>query len=185
MRSLERTFLIGVEGVTEIWLVRHGDVYDRLEDVSDPPLGHTGQEQARRLSERLKHLRIGAVYSSPHRRALETAQAITDRVEVDPRLVEATADFAGGILRVQEPPEAVIQRMQAAVDEAVTAHPGERVVLVGHGIAILNYLCYVLKLEPGTLRVFPACTSISVVRVKDGRHMVGSLCDVAHLEGMR
>jgi hypothetical protein len=25
MRSLEAAFLIGVEGVTEIWLIRHGD----------------------------------------------------------------------------------------------------------------------------------------------------------------
>jgi hypothetical protein len=27
MRSLEAAFLIGVEGVTVIWLVRHGDCY--------------------------------------------------------------------------------------------------------------------------------------------------------------
>ena len=53
--------------------------------------------------------------------------------------------------------------------------------MVTHGIAILNYLCDVLQLAPGTLRLFPDFTSISVVRVKGDRRMAGSLCDVAHL----
>ena len=71
--------------------------------------------------------------------------------------------------------------MQEAVDAAVAAHSGGRVVMVTHGIAILNYLCDVLQLAPGTLRLFPDFTSISVVRVKGDRRMAGSLCDVAHL----
>jgi broad specificity phosphatase PhoE len=182
MRSLQRAFLIGVDGVTEIWLVRHADVYDELEDVSDPPLSRLGQEQAKRLAQRLHSLEIRAVYSSPHQRALQTAAALSDRVTVDPRLAEARAGYTAGKVEIQEHPNAVIQRVQDAVDGAVAAHPGGRVVMVTHGIAILTYLCHILQLTPGTLRLFPDFTSISVVRVKGDRRMAGSLCDVAHLE---
>ena len=44
------------------------------------------------------------------------------------------------------------------------------------------YFADVLRLAPGTLRLFPDFTSISVVRVKGDRRMAGSLCDTAHLE---
>jgi probable phosphoglycerate mutase len=182
MRSLQRAYLIGVEGVTEIWLVRHADVYDQGEVVADPPLSPLGSRQAERLAQRMKSVKVDAVYSSPLRRALQTASAISDRVATDPRLTEARAGYAAGKVELQESPDAVIRRMQDAVDAAVAAHPGSRIVMVTHGIAILNYLCDVLELSPGTLRLFPDFTSISVVRVKGDRRMVGSLCDTAHLE---
>ena len=43
MRSLEAAFLIGVEGVTEIWLVRHGDCYENMAEGPDPPLSALGR----------------------------------------------------------------------------------------------------------------------------------------------
>jgi probable phosphoglycerate mutase len=182
MRSLRHAYLIGVEGVTEVWLVRHADVYDDLEEVPDPPLSPLGRRQAERLAQRLKSLEIDAVYSSPLRRALQTAAALRDRVETDARLTEAHAGYAAGKVELQESPAAVIQRMQGAVGAAVAAHPGGRLVMVTHGIAILTYLCDILRLTPGALRLFPDFTSISVVRVKGDRRMAGSLCDTAHLE---
>ncbi len=182
MRSLQHAYLLGVEGVTEIWLVRHADVYDGIEYVPDPPLSPLGRRQAERLAQRLKSLEIDAVYSSPLRRALQTAASLSERVETDPRLTEARAGYADGRMELEESPAAVIQRMQDAVDAAVAAHPGGRIAMVSHGIAILTYLCDVLRLTPGTLRLFPDFTSISVVRVKGDRRMAGSLCDAAHLE---
>ncbi len=174
--------MIGVEGVTEVWLVRHADVYDQRELVPDPPLSPLGRRQVERLAQRLKSLEIDAVYSSPLRRALQTAKALRDRVETDPRLSEARATYPDGKLELQETPDALIQRMQGAVGAAVAAHPGGRIVMVSHGIAILNYLCDVLRLTPGTLRLFPDFTSVSIVRVKGDRRVAGSLCDTAHLQ---
>jgi probable phosphoglycerate mutase len=182
MRSLQHAYLLGVEGVTEIWLVRHADVYDGIEYVPDPPLSPLGRRQAERLAQRLKSREIDAVYSSPLRRALQTAASLSERVETDPRLTEARAGYADGRMELEESPANVIQRMQDAVDAAVAAHPGGRIAMVSHGIAILTYLCDVLRLTPGTLRLFPDFTSISVVRVKGDRRMAGSLCDTAHLE---
>jgi probable phosphoglycerate mutase len=184
IRSLQRAYLIGVEGVTEIWLVRHADVYEQRELVSDPPLSPLGHRQAERLAQRLKSVGIRAVYASPLRRAQKTAAALTEQVTTDSRLTEVRAAYPGGKVEVQEGHDAVIGRMQAAVSAAVTAHPGRRIVMVSHGIAILTYLCDVLGLTPGTLRLFPDFTSVSVVRIKGDRRMAGSLCDTAHLVPM-
>ena len=93
MRSLEAAFLIGMEGVTEIWLVRHGDCYRDIVDVNDPPLSAFGREQVGRLAARVKKAQPAAVYSSPYRRAVETARAITDDVKVDQRLVEVALEI--------------------------------------------------------------------------------------------
>ena len=66
MRALEAAFLIGVEGVTEIWLVRHADCYQDIVDVTDPPLSSLGREQAARLAKRIRRAKPAAVYSSPY-----------------------------------------------------------------------------------------------------------------------
>jgi broad specificity phosphatase PhoE len=173
-----------VEGTTEVWLVRHADCYDDLAgEDADPPLSARGREQAQRLSERLDRLGYDAVYSSPARRALETARSITGEIRVDERLVEIATELQDGHIEVSESPESTVERMRQAVEDAVAAHPGGRVVLVGHGVAIMAYLCDVLRLEFGTLRLLPYYTSVNVVRLLGERRMVGSLGDVAHRDG--
>jgi probable phosphoglycerate mutase len=74
MRSLEAAFLIGVEGVTEVWLVRHADCYEGMSEGADPPLSPLGRQQAELLAKRVRRLNVAAIYSSPYRRALETAR---------------------------------------------------------------------------------------------------------------
>jgi broad specificity phosphatase PhoE len=184
MRSLERSYLLGVEGVTEVWLVRHADVYDGLMEVEDPPLSETGWKQARRLAERIRRVEVEAVYASPARRAQETARGLAAAVQTDTRLAEAAATFSAGRVRIVEGATAVIERMRAAVDDAAAAHPGGRVVMVSHGIAIIDFLADVLRLEPRTLRLYPPYTGVSIVRIKDSQRAAGTLFDVAHLETM-
>jgi probable phosphoglycerate mutase len=183
MRSLEAAFLVGVDGVTEVWLVRHGDCYDGMTETEDPPLSVLGRKQAALLAERVREAKPAAVYSSPYRRALETARAITDDVRVDQRLVEMALEISGdGQLDFKEAPGNVSARMQAFVGDIAREHAGHRVVAVGHGAAIVAYLTDVLNLEPGRLRLLPYYTSVSVVRVLGDHRMVGGLADVAHLE---
>ena len=183
MQSLEALFLIGVEGVTEIWLVRHADCYQGMTERVDAPLSVLGREQAKRLAERARRAQPAAVYSSPLRRSVETARAISDDVQVDRRLVEMELEVNDdGSLDIRESPADVVIRMKAAVDEMVARHPGQRIVVVSHGAAIMSYLSDVLQLDYGRLRMYPYYTSISVVRVLGERRMVGAVGDVGHLE---
>jgi broad specificity phosphatase PhoE len=183
MLALEKAFLIGVEGVTEIWLVRHGDCYRDMSEADDPPLSELGREQSIRLAARVAHAKPAAVWSSPYRRALETAHAITEDVHVDQRLIEMPLVIdADGSLDFQETPESAVKRMRAVTDEIAAAHAGERVVVVSHAASIIACLTDAMRLDAGRLRLFPYYTSISVVRVLGDVRMVGTFGDVAHLE---
>jgi 2,3-bisphosphoglycerate-dependent phosphoglycerate mutase len=183
MRSLEATFLIGVEGVTIIWLVRHGDCYEGMTEGSDPPLSPLGRTQSARLAERVKQVGATAFYASPLRRAVETAQIIGGEVREDKRLIEIDLELdEDSRLNFKESTVSVIERMRSAIDDIVAAHPGEHVVVVTHGIALMAYISDVLHLEPGQLRLLPFYTSVSVVRALGDVRMVGTIADTAHLE---
>ena len=183
MRSLETIFLIGVEGVTEIWLVRHADCYSDMVTADDPPLSALGRDQAGRLAARLRSVKPDAVYSSPLRRAVETARAITDDVCIDDRLVEMALEISDdGALDFKETQESAAARMRGVVDAVVSNHPGQGVVLVTHAASIVACLTDVMRLDAGRLRILPYYTSISTVRALDDRRVVGPIGDVAHLE---
>jgi 2,3-bisphosphoglycerate-dependent phosphoglycerate mutase len=70
-----------VPGATEVLLVRHGasardgEGADRLLRGihADPPLAQLGEQQARRVAERLARLRVDHVFVSPLRRTAQTA----------------------------------------------------------------------------------------------------------------
>jgi broad specificity phosphatase PhoE len=68
------------------------------------------------------------------------------------------------------------------VEDAVARQPGGRVIMVGHGVAIFQYLSDLLGVPFGTLHLFPYYTCVSVVRALGERRRVGSLADVTHLE---
>jgi 2,3-bisphosphoglycerate-dependent phosphoglycerate mutase len=183
MRALEAAFLIGVEGVCEIWLIRHADCYqDAGYDVEDPALSALGREQAARLAKRVRRATPAAVYASPYRRALETARAITSDVRVDPRLIEMALEMKpNGSMELREEPAVVVARMRAALGDIARAHAGQRVVVISHGAAIIACLTDILMLEPGQLRLLPYFTSVSVIRVLGDRAMAGGLTDTSHL----
>src|SRR5207245_6093712 len=150
MRSLEALFLIGVEGVTELWLVRHADCYRDMTAADDPPLSSLGRDQAQRLAERVRHAKPAAAYSSPYRRAMETARAITDDVRIDSRLIEMALEISeDGTLDFKEEPVAAAARMRRVVDDLVREHDGERVVVVSHGASSMACISDVVQLAPG------------------------------------
>jgi broad specificity phosphatase PhoE len=82
--------------MAEFILIRHGqtdwNIAGRYQGQADPALNETGWEQARRLAEALKDTRLDRLYSSPLRRALQTAQVIAaDKqipLQTDARLME-------------------------------------------------------------------------------------------------
>ena len=65
---------------TRVLLVRHGATVltaeDRFAGSSDIPLSEIGEHQALRLAERLSRLEIAAVYASPMKRTVHTAELL-------------------------------------------------------------------------------------------------------------
>ena len=87
-------------GVGRIFLVRHGQTVSNREQVIQGPridseLSDVGERQARRVGDALARVPLEAIYSSPLRRARETAQAVSQNhprdalpVQVVPELYE-------------------------------------------------------------------------------------------------
>ncbi len=98
----DEAFLTGVEGVTEVLLIRHAqqriDPHGIAADWVDPPLTEHGRLQAKLLADSLSTLRIDAVFSSPLQRSIETARPLAEahRLEIqvmpDLREVEVFRD---------------------------------------------------------------------------------------------
>jgi broad specificity phosphatase PhoE len=149
--------------VTEILLARHGETdwnrESRFQGHADPPLNHFGRQQASELAETLANEEFAAVYSSPLRRALETAQAVAEphdlttvpveglrevdvgswqaltRDEVEQRFPEqfhCWLDYGHG-WDDGETYEEMGDRVLAALEELAVHHEGERIVAVTHG----------------------------------------------------
>ena len=191
MRRVEQAFLFGVPGTTDVWLIRHADCYQDMADGADPPLSPLGRRQAGRVAERVRAAGVAAIYSSDSRRAFETAEVISGDVQRDPRLREIENDPSAAVQMIlnrhqsfTESAESVARRMGEVIDEIAGRHPGERVAVVSHGVAILCYVGSLMGLEiPSGLRLMPYYTSVTVVRVNLAldRRMVGSLVDATHL----
>ena len=76
----DQAFLTDAEGVTEVILVRHAQPDVNFEgpvaDTIDPSLTEYGRMQARLLGDALSTKNIDAIFTSPMKRAAETAEAI-------------------------------------------------------------------------------------------------------------
>ena len=189
MRQIEEAFLYGVEGATEVWLCRHADCYQDIEVPEDPPLSAWGRRQAERFGVRLRGLGFESVYASPSKRAVETASAIGADVLTDERLREygndprAAAEAAATAgPHFTEDVVAAQTRIRTALDDIAARHPGGRVAVVSHGGIILAHLCEILQVEFPQLRLLPYYTSVTVIRLKDGKRRIGCIGDTAHLE---
>ena len=149
--------------MTTILRARHGETdgnrEGRFQGHADPPLNETGREQALTLAGVLAGRELAAVYSSPLRRALETAQVVAAAYRLEPVLVEGLREVDvgawSGLTRAeveQRFPEqyarwldygqgwedgetyaAMGGRAVAALLEIAAAHEGERALAVTHG----------------------------------------------------
>ena len=143
-------------------LIRHGqsvaNAERRFTRGPEEPLTGRGRLEARRTAERLlSRYEPAAIYSSPFRRALETASVLAELAALPVRVVEAfreqsfgelhgqpydvfrpeAAAGAGGRFHLRPPGgETLIEvahRAGPALDEIAARHAGEEVVLVSHG----------------------------------------------------
>jgi probable phosphoglycerate mutase len=193
----------------ELVLIRHGlpiRVENEPGTPADPPLSEEGREQARKVADWLAPEGFDVVYSSPMRRAVETAQPLAEllglEVTVDDELAEldrghhfyvpveelkATGDpryeqLLKGELYADVDVETWSKVAALAVQRVVEAHPGQRIALFAHGGVINAYLSTLLRLD--TMFFFgPGYTSISRVKVGDysDRLMLHSLNEMPHL----
>lgn len=86
----DRAFLTGLEGVTQVVLVRHGEQHipdpgrGPVGDTFDPPLSERGRRQAELVGLRFSVEKVDAVFASPLQRALDTGRQIARHHRLEP-----------------------------------------------------------------------------------------------------
>ena len=164
--------------MTQIILVRHGETEWNVKEVFrgriDIELNETGLKQAQPLAKYLSDIKIDAIYSSPLRRALTTAEIIASyhklKVEIAPGLIDfdygewqglphqEVRDKYGRLYaqwincpdRVKMPAgeslDEVRKRAMKVVDRVITKYEGS-VVLVSHRVVNKVLICALLGLD--------------------------------------
>ena len=157
----------------ECWLVRHGEstwnAVGRFQGGLDAPLSPRGEAQAARLAAGLAPTRFDAIYTSPLRRARDTAAACGAALGLAPVALDdlrevGLGDWEGLTMTtvlaqdgeryrrwlegpVEHPPSggepmvSLAGRVQAALAGIGAQHPEGRVLVVSHGGAISSALC--------------------------------------------
>ncbi len=150
-------------------IIRHGEtewnIEGRYQGQADPPLNQRGIAQAQELAEKLVGKGIDLLYSSPLKRAFQTAQILAHRLAIplytEPRLMEINLGEWQTCLRSeieqryptlfhlwQTQPwsvslpggERLLQvqrRVYAAIDEILKQHPRQTIGVVTHRIPIV------------------------------------------------
>lgn len=194
----------------ELILVRHAlplRVHRPDGAPADPPLSPQGRSQAEVLARWLTAETIDEIYTSPLRRARETAEPLAAIRGLRPRVEPGVSEFdaeASSYVPLEELKAADFERWKALVDHGfylegdaerfratvvdalervIAAHPGGSVAVVCHGGVINAWTAHVLGAE----RLFlfePGYTSVHRFRAaRSGERGLVSLNELAHLRG--
>jgi probable phosphoglycerate mutase len=195
----------------ELVLVRHALPVRRelVEGPADPELSDVGHAQAEHLAAYLESEEIDALYASPLRRAVQTAQPIADCKGLTITIEEGIAEWdrnSSEYIPVEEmkaqnhprwqamlrgdwdgqdeSPDQFADRVVTTIEGLIDAHPSQRIALVCHGGVINAYLGHVLGLGVSPGFFYPNYTSIHrVAAARAGQRMLVTLNETTHLRG--
>jgi broad specificity phosphatase PhoE len=195
----------------DLLLIRHAEPVrvEGAEGPADPGLRERGHRQAALAAAWLAGESLDAIWSSPMRRARETADAIAVahglRVEIDDELAEFDREATSYIpleeLRatkderylamtqnrledIEVDPREFQAGVVRAVERVIDANPGRKVGVVCHGGVINAYVAHILEI-PRVLWFEPGYTSINrIVASRSGHRSVVALNELAHLRNV-
>ena len=199
---------------TEILLIRHGQTNSNLTGYymgwAEEDMNETGYRQARRLSERLADSSITAIYTSPLKRAMATAQIIGAPHKLEPRLnpdlIEINigewrgldaevikqrfpqvwhqwrTDPSGVVMPGGESVAQVTKRAICAFEEIVKDNQGKLSAIVTHDIVVKIVICHILGVSNKVHRRFDISNaSLTRIRIPEGGPRISTMNDISHL----
>jgi phosphoserine phosphatase len=209
--------LLGEHMTTSIYLVRHGQTAWNREEIfrgrSDIPLDETGLKQAAAAGQALKEIELEAIYSSPLRRAYQTAEGIASFHNLPVQPLAAITDMSFGrwegrsvqdirgseqalfrqwreephLLQIPggETLDQVGVRAMAALQELVQSHADKTFLLVSHRVVNRVLLCGVLGIDNSHFwQIDQDAVAINVIHYGNGRYSVSCMNERCHVKGL-
>ena len=193
----------------ELILVRHGLPVRRevVEGPADPELSVEGHDQSARLANYLATESVAAIYSSPMKRAFQTAEPLAVKTGLPITIVDDVAEYdrlsneyipieelraanderwhklvAGGWQSDSDTLENFRHRVVSSLEQLISQHASQRIVVTCHGGVINQYIAHVLGISTERGFFYPQYTSIHrVVAAQNGLRSIVSLNEIAHL----
>ena len=193
----------------ELILVRHGLPVRRevVEGPADPELSVEGHDQSARLANYLATESVAAIYSSPMKRAFQTAEPLAVKTSLPISIVDDVAEYdrlsneyipieelraanderwhklvAGGWQSDSDTLDNFRHRVVSSLEQLISQHASQRIVVTCHGGVINQYIAHVLGISTERGFFYPQYTSIHrVVAAQNGLRSIVSLNEIAHL----
>lgn len=195
----------------EVMLIRHAiPVRRELESgAADPELSPEGERQSELLAEYLSTESLDAIFSSPMRRARQTAAPLSASFSLDVSVIDGIAEYdrhsewyvpveelkaandprwqeliSGQWTAEHETQDEFIERVRSSIEQIIADHPSQRVAIVCHGGVINAYIASILGLENKRGFFYPNYTSIHrIAAARSGERSVVTLNETTHLRG--
>jgi 2,3-bisphosphoglycerate-dependent phosphoglycerate mutase len=189
-----------------------GERFDLVDGHGDPPLSPAGQEQARAVADRLAGEALDALFVTGLTRTVQTAAPLAERLGVEPRVVTdlrevRLGDWEGGEFRIRaqnrdpvamqavaeerwdvipgaETMEVLAERVRRGIDAILEqTGPDGRAAAVLHG-GIIGEVCrQATGSRPFAFVHSDNCSISRLVVLPDGRRLLRTFNDTAHLNG--
>ena len=203
--------------MAKLILARHGETVWNVEKVfrgrADVNLDEVGIKQAKLLGKYLSNWRLEAIYSSPVKRALDTANIVARYQKVVVRIADGLIDFDFG--EWQSLPEQEVKRLYPAifnewhnnpdrakipggesledvrrravevVNDVLSRHLGN-VLLVSHRVVIKVLICQLLGLDNSHFgNINQNVGGITIFDYADGRFVLTRHNDTSYLRDLK
>jgi len=203
--------------LTRFVLVRHGQTewnrVERFRGRADLDLDEVGVRQGEASAERIARWQTSALYSSPLRRAMRTAEIISRRLNLPVTPLDGLIDIDYGTwqglsqeevsgrdgdrykLWLESPDkvefpdgeslEDVRGRVVGVIEELSSRHDDQTIILVSHKVVCKVVLLYLLGLDNSRFwHVEQDVGAINAFEVIEGISRVSLLNDTCHLRGL-
>lgn len=203
--------------MTRLFIIRHGQTewnrVERFRGLTDLELNDTGVKQAGAAAVRLMQWSVAAVYTSPLKRAMRTAEAIARPRNLEVRPLESIIDMNFGKwhglsldeARKQYPelyslwetqphkvqfPEGenlpqVQARAMAAVKVLMNNHPSDTIVLVSHRVICKLLVLGLLGVDSSHFwQIEQNVAAINHFVIRDGLPIAITINETCHLKGL-
>lgn len=188
--------------MTKIYLVRHAEAMGNVEEFfqgqTDCELSEKGKKQLELLAERFRDIPIEAIYSSPLKRTIDTAEAVNKYHNLPIIRDDGLIEINGGVWEGKpwadlpklypvehdlwqnkmqdfyvadgERMTEVFERVKNAVDKITAENDGRTIAVVSHGCALRNFLCYAMGKPISALKDvgWSDNTAVSLVEYENG-----------------
>lgn len=203
--------------MTRLVIVRHGRTewnrVERFRGRADIELDETGIKQAKATAARIADWKVSAIYSSPLRRALTTAEILAQPFGLEAKSLAGIIDIDYGEWQGLSPEEAaahydslyakwlnsphkvkfpggeslaeVRKRAASAVNGLIAQHPRETIVMVSHKVVCQILILSLLDLDNSHFwQIAQDVCAINLFEVRAGIPSALSLNDTCHLKSV-